>query len=165
MNGKGRLITRRVRIQCVTVEKIAPNAIHKSHAGNSDPITSTAGACEQPMSIIRIRDIAAEVPVLLIMVGPSRWLAEWSQRFGRKGLRVRPTPACAQGHLPILPAPKFFVPRLHRADYGLHSDRTGSRHHKTAWPHPREPLQPLAGGRQFSERHKRSRRHFQSDLG
>jgi hypothetical protein len=40
---------------------------------------------------------------------------------------------------------KVFVPRLHRADYGIHSDRTGSRHRKTAWPRPRGPCGlPLA---------------------
>jgi hypothetical protein len=55
----------------VAVEKITPNAMHKSHAGNNDPITSMAGACEQPMIVIGIRDIAANIPVLRIMAGSS----------------------------------------------------------------------------------------------
>jgi hypothetical protein len=59
------------------------------------------------MIVIRTRDIAAEVPVFRIIVGASHWLPEWSRRFGRKGLRVRPAPAYVQGHLSTLPAPKF----------------------------------------------------------
>jgi hypothetical protein len=36
------------------------------------------------MIVIRIRDIAAEVPILRVMVGATHWLAESSHRFWKE---------------------------------------------------------------------------------